>query len=164
LFIILSRFLIQVGKEEENSAKRRGVKHPRCDRLRVRPTRKNIFPLENLFVKISGGSDPEILYWKLKSFLTIVYLKRDLRQTCHVDKRAFVPEIKIVSDNRLSEKRPAANVPRRRPLSRTAAGRLGSGDVEAEAGGASEAATAATCLTEAVRAFAGCALRVRRAA
>ena len=59
------------------------------------------------------GPDPEILYWKLKSFLTIVYLKRDLRQTCHVDKRAFVPEIKIVSDNRLSEKRPAANVPRR---------------------------------------------------
>jgi hypothetical protein len=85
-FIILSRFLIQVGKEEENSARGRGVKHPRCDRLRVRPTRKNIFPPENLFVKISGGSDPEILYWKLKSFLTIVYLKRDLRQTCHVDK------------------------------------------------------------------------------
>jgi hypothetical protein len=92
------------------------------------------------------------LYWKLKSFVTIVYLKRDLRQTCHVDKRAFVPEIKIVSDNRLSEKRPAANVPRRRPRSRTAAGRLGSGDVEAEAGGASEAATAATCMTEAGRA------------
>ena len=98
------------------------------------------------------GPDPEILYWKLKSFLTIVYLKRDLRQTCHVDKRAFVPEIKIVSDNRLSEKRPAANVPRRRPLSRTAAGRLGSGDVEAEAAGASEAATAATWMTEARRA------------
>ena len=84
--------------------------------------------------------------------LRIVYLKRDLRQTCHVDKRAFVPEIKIVSDNRLSEKRPAANVPRRRPRSRTAAGRLGSGDVEAEAGGASEAATAATWMTEAGRA------------
>jgi len=33
-----------------------------------------------------------------------------------------------------------------------------------ETGGASEATTAATCLTEAVRAFAGCALRVRRAA
>jgi len=31
------------------------------------------------------GPDPEILYWKLKSFLTIVYPKRDLRQTCHVD-------------------------------------------------------------------------------
>jgi hypothetical protein len=100
------------------------------------------------------------LYWKLKSFLTIVYLKRDLRQTCHVDKRAFVPEIKIVSDNRLSEKRPAANVPRRRPRSRTAAGRLAGGASEAataatwmtEAGRASEAATAATWMTEARRA------------
>ena len=106
------------------------------------------------------GPDPEILYWKLKSFLTIVYLKRDLRQTCHVDKRAFVPEIKIVSDNRLSEKRPAANVPRRRPRSRTAAGRLAGGASEAataatwmtEAGRASEAATAATWMTEAGRA------------